>query len=183
MSGGTALICRDESKVQKNILEFHTNGGHGKSPSKFGEGKRLVRLPGVATVRKTLKVIFNGVVIAQACCFRQIREIDPFEVYFIHQRDVKLEYVTPGSRIRAYKLIGVAQYVSIEIAGRKLENAAWYFPEPTPAFSDFKYFIALNPYLMDSVYVNSSKIPVQQSSLNDTWTRGCSFNIGKKITV
>ena len=83
------------------------------------------------------KAIWNGVVIAES----ETYEVVEWNVYF-PQESVKKEYLKPSDTHTTCHWKGVASYYNIEVEGKVNKDAAWFYPEPSPAAANIKDHIA-----------------------------------------
>jgi len=56
--------------------------------------------------------------------------------------DVKREYLKSSPHTSVCPWKGTARYYHLEVGGLRNENAAWFYPEPTPAAAQIKDRIA-----------------------------------------
>lgn len=107
------------------------------------------RPPRVEDSPKHVQVIFNGVTIADTRHARRVLETAGAPVYYIPPEDVKLEYLSPAGRRTFCEWKGWASYYDIEVAGKKGQMAAWYYPQPTPGYEGIQDTIAFYVQKMD----------------------------------
>ena len=55
---------------------------------------------------------------------------------------IKGEYFKPSSRHTTCPWKGLASYYDLEVNGKQNAGAAWYYPEPKPAASQIKGYVA-----------------------------------------
>lgn len=51
----------------------------------------------------------------------------------------------PSDHLTHCPIKGDAGYYSIEVGGERLENAAWFYPDPLPLVADVKGYVAFYP--------------------------------------
>jgi uncharacterized protein (DUF427 family) len=56
--------------------------------------------------------------------------------------DVKKELLKPNNEHTICHWKGEASYYDVEVDGKKLESAAWYYPEPSDAAARIKDYVA-----------------------------------------
>ena len=83
------------------------------------------------------KAIWNGHVIAES----DKHETVEGNIYF-PPGAVKREYFTPSNHITRCAWKGTAHYYDEGVGGKENTNAAWYYPEPSPAAKNIKDHVA-----------------------------------------
>jgi len=83
------------------------------------------------------KAIVNGVVIAESDNF----EIVEGNVYFPPET-IKDEYFTETNLHTTCPWKGEASYYTLEVDGKKLDNAAWFYPSPKAAAKNIENYVA-----------------------------------------
>jgi len=64
---------------------------------------------------------------------------------------------------------GQAHYVSVEVKGKRLPKAGWYYPEITPGFAPMEGYIAFYCAPMDACYVGDSRAEPQPGGFYGGW--------------
>ena len=83
------------------------------------------------------KAIVNGVVVAESDTF----EIVEGNVYFPPE-SINNEYFTETSLKTTCPWKGQASYYTVNVDGTKLDNAAWYYPDPKKAAVQIRNHVA-----------------------------------------
>jgi len=116
------------------------------------------RPPRLEKIDTELKVIFNGVTIAQTNRAFRVLETSHPPVYYFPPEDVKKEYFKNTWKSSYCEWKGKAKYYTIKVNGKTAENSAWYYPSPVNEFEEMKNFIAFYPQMMDACFVNGEKV-------------------------
>lgn len=130
------------------------------------------RPPRLENTSKHIEVIFNGVVIADTRNAKRVLETSHPPTYYLPPEDVRLkEYFKPVPNKTSYcEWKGVANYYTIEVNGKKVENVAWYYPNPTePEFSSLKNHIAIYAGRMDECRVDGERVIPQPGQFYGGW--------------
>lgn len=131
------------------------------------------RPPRVEETSKYIEVIFNGVVIADTRRAKRILETSHPPSYYIPPEDVRLkEYFKPSSdRHSSFcEWKGAAGYYTIEVNGKRAENAAWFYSKPTPGpFAAIKDHVAFYPGRMDECRVDGERVTAQPGQFYGGW--------------
>ena len=144
-----------------------------RQPIQPGPGQESVwdypRPPRLEDTTKHLQVIFNGVAIADTHHAKRVLETSHPPVYYIPPGDIKMEHLVriPHSSWCEWK--GRAAYYTIAVGDKRVHNAAWFYPDPTPAFASIKDHVAFYPHLMDGCYVNGEQVQPQPGDFYGGW--------------
>jgi uncharacterized protein (DUF427 family) len=143
------------------------------TPQIPGPGQESVwdypRPPRLEPVSKRIQVVFNGVIIADSTQAVRILETSHPPVYYIPPQDIKMEHLKPAHGYSWCEWKGKGRYYSIEVKDRKVEKAAWYYPEPTPPYLAMSNFVAFYAGLMDACYVNDERVRPQPGDFYGGW--------------
>jgi uncharacterized protein (DUF427 family) len=83
------------------------------------------------------KAVWNGKILAES----ENTEVVEGNHYF-PEDSIKKEFFSKSDTKSVCPWKGEASYYNIEVDGKINANAAWYYPEPKPAASNIKNFIA-----------------------------------------
>lgn len=127
------------------------------------------RPPALERTDRHLKIVFNGQTIAETTRAYRVLETSHPPVYYFPPEDVKLEFLRsdPGSSFCEWK--GRAAYYALEVGDRRVENAAWYYPEPTDRFALIRDYPAFYPSKMDACYVDGELVRAQEGDFYGGW--------------
>jgi uncharacterized protein (DUF427 family) len=127
------------------------------------------RPPRLEQSDKVIQVIFNGVMIAETRRAFRVLETSHPPVYYLPPDDIKMEHLTRtnGSSFCEWK--GQAAYYTISVSHKTVTNAAWFYPQPTPAFAPIKNYVAFYPSLMDACYVDGERVQAQEGDFYGGW--------------
>ena len=110
-----------------------------------GPGRESVwdypRPPQLEDCSKRIRVVANGLTIADSTCTKRVLETSHPPVYYIPPEHIAMDRLqaTGGRSFCEWK--GEARYYSIVEPGATIENAAWYYPNPSPRFAEIKNFL------------------------------------------
>jgi uncharacterized protein (DUF427 family) len=127
------------------------------------------RPPRVEISSKHVKVVFNGVTIAETDRAVRVLETSHPPVFYIPLDDVKAEYLREETRHTYCEFKGTASYYSVSVNGKKAMSAAWYYPNPTTGFEAIANYVAFYPQHMDACYVDNEKVQQQESNFYGGW--------------
>ncbi len=127
------------------------------------------RPPRLEPVSAPIKVIFNGVVIAETTHAMRVLETSHPPVYYIPPEDIRREYFSRTEHASFCEWKGQAAYYTIAVDGREAANAAWFYPNPTPSFFGIKDHLAFYPSKMDACFVGDEQVTSQPGDFYGGW--------------
>ena len=114
-------------------------------------------------------MVFNNLVIADTDRAKRVLETSHPPVFYIPPQDIQMQYLMKSPLTSWCEFKGEAHYYKILVDEKEAQNAAWYYPNPTPAFSGLKDHVAFYPGLMDSCSVNGEKVQAQKGDFYGGW--------------
>ncbi len=127
------------------------------------------RPPRLEDVDKHIQIIFNDVTIADTHSAKRVLETSHPPVYYIPPTDIKVEYLLPLQLSSFCEWKGSASYYTVRVGDKEAQNAAWFYPNPTPTFASIKDYVAFYAHLMDACYVNGEKVQPQPGNFYGGW--------------
>jgi uncharacterized protein (DUF427 family) len=127
------------------------------------------RPPRVEKCEKRIQVVFNDLVIADTTHANRVLETNHPPVYYIPPGDLQIEYLHLSDKKSFCEWKGIASYYTIIVRERLAKDAAWYYPDPTPAFLAIKHYVAFYPQLMDACYVDGELVQPQPGVFYGGW--------------
>jgi uncharacterized protein (DUF427 family) len=127
------------------------------------------RPPALEDSPKLVQVVFNGITLAETRRAKRVLETSHPPVYYIPPEDVRMEYLKENPRATWCEWKGLARYYDVEVDGRKVEAAAWYFPLPTQIYEPMKGYIAFYPQLMEACFVDGERVQPQAGGFYGGW--------------
>lgn len=138
-----------------------------------GEGQESVwdypRPPRLEFCPKHLKIIFNGVKIADTRDSYRVLETSHPPVYYLPPADIRMEYLQPGEGRSFCEWKGMAGYYTVTVGDKQARNVAWYYPDPTPAFTAITDYVAFYAMPMDACYVDDELVRPQPGNFYGGW--------------
>ena len=130
------------------------------------------RPPRLEPVKKRLRVVFNGVTVADTTHGKRVFETSHPPVYYVPRDEIRMGYlrVAKGSSFCEWK--GQARYFGIDVNGKYVERAAWSYPKPTAAFIGIRDHVAFYCHLMDVCFVGDEQAGPQPGSFYGGWVTG-----------
>lgn len=116
-----------------------------------------------------IRVVFNGVAIADTHRAKRVLETSHPPTYYIPREDVQMAYFTQTSRMTICEWKGQAAYYTITVGDRQEVDVAWSYPNPTPAFAGLQDYIAVYPGRMEACYVDGEVVQAQPGDFYGGW--------------
>ena len=127
------------------------------------------RPPRLEASVKHIRVLLNGILIADSKQAKRVLETSHPPVYYIPPADIKMACLIPAARRSWCEWKGQASYYDIRVGKRHVEHAAWYYPKPNTDFASIKDYVAFYPSLMDACYVNGDQVRAQAGDFYGGW--------------
>lgn len=127
------------------------------------------RPPRLEDSTKQIQIIFNGVTIADTRAAKRVLETSHPPVYYIPPEDLKMEHLAEIPRSSFCEWKGRARYYTVSVGDRQATSAAWFYPNPTPAFASIKDYVAFYPSRMDACYLDGEKVQAQEGDFYGGW--------------
>ena len=125
---------------------------------------RLERSP------KHLKIVFNGVTLADTDRAYRVLETSHPPVYYIPPEDIQMQYLQQTSPQRSFcEWKGVAGYYSVTVGDKQANNVGWFYSNPTLDFAEIKDYVAFYPGMMDACYVDDELVKPQPGNFYGGW--------------
>ena len=127
------------------------------------------RPPRVEETAKHLRVVFNGVTIAETRRAKRVLETSHPPVYYVPPGDVRMEHLVPASGSSWCEWKGRASYYEVCVDGRVADRAAWTYQEPSEGFEVIRDHIAFYPSAMEACYVDGERVRSQPGGFYGGW--------------
>ena len=127
------------------------------------------RPPRLELSPKHVQVLFNGLILAESQQTYRVLETSHPPVFYIPLADIHQDYLQPTARKSFCEWKGVAHYYTVTAGDRSEVDAAWYYPQPTPAFAAIANFVAFYPSRMEACYVDGEKVTAQAGDFYGGW--------------
>jgi uncharacterized protein (DUF427 family) len=127
------------------------------------------RPPRVEATPKRIRIIFNGVVIADSTNAKRVLETSHPPAYYIPQADIRMEYLTPTRQQTFCEFKGGASYWTITVDGRSADNVAWGYKNPSKGFEPIANHLAFYVSRVDEAYVGDERAQAQAGDFYGGW--------------
>jgi uncharacterized protein (DUF427 family) len=127
------------------------------------------RPPRLERSSKHVRVVFNGETIADSHRALRVLETSHPPVYYIPLGDVTAENLAPTDRSTFCEWKGAARYFTLVAGDERAIDAAWYYPDPSPAFAAIKDCVAFYPSRVEACYVDGERVESQAGDFYGGW--------------
>ncbi len=131
------------------------------------------RPPRIEESHRRIRVIFDGIVIADSTRAKRILETSHPPVYYIPCEDIRMDMMTESSHRSFCEWKGAASYYSIRTQSRAVKDAAWCYQflnlAPDPAYATIKDHLAFYPSRVDACFVDEEKVEAQAGDFYGGW--------------
>ncbi len=142
-------------------------------PIPTGPGQESVwdypRPPRLEPVARRLRVVFNGVTIADTERGFRVLETSHPPTYYLPPEDVLMEHLRPAGSGSVCEWKGGAVYYDVVVGERVAPRAAWAYPAPTGAFRPMRDHVAFYAGLLDGCYVDGERVTPQPGRFYGGW--------------
>ncbi|KAA5539607.1 DUF427 domain-containing protein [Roseiconus nitratireducens] len=127
------------------------------------------RPPRLERTSKTIRVVVDGLTIAETNRAMRMLETSHPPVYYIPPEDMDLRRLRrePGGSFCEWK--GPAYYFAIVTPRRVIGRAAWYYPDPPDRYSAMAEYVAFYPSKIDAGYVDGIAVEAQPGDFYGGW--------------
>lgn len=127
------------------------------------------RPPRLERSLRRAQVEFGGKMIADSRdCFRVLETSHP-PVFYFPPGDVDQAVLEPSEHTTFCEWKGLAHYWSLRVGEREVADAAWYYPEPVPAFAPIRDYIAFYPGRVDACWLDKERVQAQPGDFYGGW--------------
>ena len=127
------------------------------------------RPPRVEPTNKSIRILFNGEIIAETNRAIRVLETSHPPVYYIPPANIHMEYFSSTNRSTFCEFKGSASYWTIRLNGRASENVAWSYRQPATGYEAIKNYLAFYPSKVDACYVNDELVHAQEGDFYGGW--------------
>ena len=105
----------------------------------------------IAPVGGAVKVVFDGVVVADSRRALVLHEAGHPPVHYIPRADVRMEHLSHTAHHSHCPHKGDASYWTLAVGGRSAENAVWSYEDPLEAVAAIKGHMAFYADRVDAI--------------------------------
>ena len=127
------------------------------------------RPPAIEPVSEHLKIVFDGVEIANSNKSFRILETSHPPTYYLPVSSFVEGSLLPTVRTSFCEFKGVANYYHVKANSEVAEFAAWGYSNPNPQYGDLKDHVSVYASRMQSCFVGEEKVEAQEGDFYGGW--------------
>lgn len=127
------------------------------------------RPPRLEETSRRIRVVFNGVTIAETRRAKRVLETSHPPVYYIPPEDVLMAHVMEASGSSWCEWKGRASYYDVVVGDKRAARAAWTYHVPSEGFEAIKDHVAFYAGPMDACYVDGERVTPQPGGFYGGW--------------
>lgn len=127
------------------------------------------RPPRVDPVSALIRVVLNDVELVHSTRTIRVLETSHPPTYYIPPDDIRLELLAPSERTSYCEWKGQAVYFDAVLRDVRVQDAAWSYPDPSPAFVSITDHIAFYPSKMTRCTVGEEIVCAQPGDFYGGW--------------
>jgi uncharacterized protein (DUF427 family) len=127
------------------------------------------RPPRLERTDRRIRIEHRSVVVADTTAAWRVLETSQPPAYYLPPEDVAMELFEPAALRTFCEWKGLASYLDLVVAGDRVHEAAWYYPEPTDAFRAIRDHVAVYPQRVDACYVDGERVRANEGGFYGGW--------------
>ena len=127
------------------------------------------RPPRLEQTTRRIRVVHAGATVADTTAAWRVLETSQPPAYYLPAADVDLSLLrtAPGRSFCEWK--GVAAYFHVVVGDAVADQAAWSYPDPTPAFEPIAGHLAFYPQRVDGCFVDDEQVDPNEGDFYGGW--------------
>jgi uncharacterized protein (DUF427 family) len=127
------------------------------------------RPPRVEPAGRRIRVLHADRTVADTTGAWRVLETSQPPAYYLPPHDVDLGLLRPSSTRTLCEWKGAASYWDLVVDGSVVEDAAWSYPSPTPAFEPIRDHLAFYAQKVDGCFVDDEQVRPNEGSFYGGW--------------
>ena len=127
------------------------------------------RPPKLESTSKNIRIVFNGIVIADTTSAYRTLETSHPPSYYIPPSDINMDCIMRDSGGSLCEWKGHATYYTTCVASKKAVRVAWSYHKPTAPFLPIKDHLAFYAGAMEACYVDDELVIPQPGHFYGGW--------------
>lgn len=127
------------------------------------------RPPRVEPVPERIRVVVDGVAVADSTRAVRVLETAGAPVYYLPREHVRMDLLRPSPSSSACEWKGAASYWSYEADGRRVEDMAWSYERPSAGFDAIRGCLAFYAAKVDEAWVGAERATPQPGGFYGGW--------------
>jgi len=128
------------------------------------------RPPRVEPVEERIRVIVDGIVVADTNAALRVLETSHPPAYYLPLGDVRLDLLVGSARSSVCEFKGRASYRTLVLpSGRRVEDVAWAYPDPAPGYEQLAGCLSFYAGRVDEAWVGDERVAPQAGDFYGGW--------------
>jgi uncharacterized protein (DUF427 family) len=145
----------------------------GVDPVIPGPGQESVwdypRPPRVEPVPERVRVVVDGVTVADTTRALRVLETAGAPVYYLPRSDIRADLFSTTDRSTHCEWKGDATYWTVDAGSRRIENVAWSYEAPKPGYEAITGHLAFYAAKVDEAWVGDERATPQPGGFYGGW--------------
>jgi uncharacterized protein (DUF427 family) len=113
--------------------------------------------------------MIDGEPIADSTRAVRVLETGHPPVWYIPPEDIRMDMLDSSATSTFCEWKGTASYWTLTTGGRTVEDVAWSYQEPIPAFESLRGYLAFYPSRVDACYVDDERVTPEPGDYYGGW--------------
>lgn len=127
------------------------------------------RPPRVEAVSERIRIVFNGVEIANTTRAYRVLETSHPPSYYLPQADLRMEYLTATPHRTVCEFKGEASYWTLTVGERREQDVAWMYAQPARGYEALTDHLAFYASRMEACFVGDEQVQAQTGDFYGGW--------------
>jgi len=145
----------------------------GVDPVIPGPGEESVwdypRPPRVERVPERVRVVVDGVTVADSAQALRVLETAGAPVYYVPPEDVRMDLMATSSHSTFCEWKGAARYHTLSVGDRRIAEVAWSYPQPNRGYESIRDHLAFYAAKVDEAWVGDERATPQPGAFYGGW--------------
>jgi uncharacterized protein (DUF427 family) len=127
------------------------------------------RPPRLEPVRERIRVVVDGIVIADTLRAFRVLETSHPPGYYLPRQDVRMDLLRPSPSSSHCEWKGAASYWSLVSGAHEVPDLAWSYERPSPGFETIRGYLAFYASRVDEAWVGDELATPQPGGFYGGW--------------
>lgn len=127
------------------------------------------RPPRLEPSARRVRILLGGETIVDTTRSARVLETSHPPVHYIPPDEFAAGALTPAGGASFCEWKGRAVYFDVTGGGRRVERAAWAYPDPNPRFAGIADWVAVYPSAMDACFLGDVQVEAQEGDFYGGW--------------
>jgi uncharacterized protein (DUF427 family) len=127
------------------------------------------RPPRVERVPERIRVVVDGIEIADSTDAYRVLETAGAPVYYVPSKDIRMDLIRTNERRTVCEWKGEAAYHTLSLPTREIPNVAWSYPAPAQGYEAIRDHLAFYASKVDEAWVGDELATPQPGHFYGGW--------------